>query len=164
MRSEKEMTMKARHIALVALAAAVTLASVAAAGTGAVKERVAITMKGLPDGTFVLTPLREGAVARDSGTVNVAFSSPRVVMRNGQRIEVFRPTFTFEGKRGSVTIRERNEWVQTGNAAVATGTWKVVRGTGEYATVAGAGRSAHVGHKGGHGAWYARQEGFFSLR
>ena len=33
----------------------------------------------------------------------------------------------------SLTIRERNEWLETGNAAVATGTWNVVRETREYA-------------------------------
>jgi hypothetical protein len=156
--------MKARQIVLVALAAAVTMSSVAAASPDAAKQRVVITMKGLPNGTFVLTPQNEGAVGNDSGTARVVFSSSRVVMREGQRIEVFRPTFTFEGKRGSLTIRERNEWVDTGNAVVATGTWKVVRGTGEYTKVAGGGRSAHVGHNHGHGAWYARQEGFFTLR
>lgn len=156
--------MKARQIVLVALAAAVTLTSVAAAGPKASKQRVAITMKGLPNGTFVLTALNEGAVRGDSGTVNVVFGNPRAIMRQGQKVDVFRPTFTFEGKRGSLTIRERNEWVDTGNAVVATGTWKVVRGIGEYAQVAGSGRSAHVGHNGGQGRWYARQEGFFTLR
>jgi hypothetical protein len=156
--------MKTRQVVLIALAAAVTLTSVAAAGPDAPKQRLAITMKGLPNGTFVLTPLTEGAVRADSGTASVVFRSPRVIMRGGQRIDVFRPTFTFEGKRGILTIRERNEWVETGDAVVATGTWKVVRGTGEYAQVAGSGRSAHVGHNGGRGRWYARQEGLFTLR
>jgi hypothetical protein len=63
-------TMKVRHVVLVALAAAVTLTSVAAAGPAAAKQRLAIDAKILPGGTFVLTPLRAGALKRDSGTVN----------------------------------------------------------------------------------------------
>jgi hypothetical protein len=145
-------------------AAAVTLTSVAAAGPDAAKQRVAITMKGLPNGGFVLAPQQAGALGRDSGTAHIAYGNPRVVMREGQRVEIYRPTFTFEGKRGSLTIRERNEWVDTGNAVVATGIWKVVRGTGEYAQITGGGRSAHVGHSRGQGPWFARQEGFLSLR
>ena len=47
--------MKARVVALVALAAAVTLTSVAAAGPDAAKQRVAIDMKIYPQYTFVLT-------------------------------------------------------------------------------------------------------------
>ncbi len=54
--------MKVRHAVLAVLAAAVTLTSVAAAGPAAAKQRVAINAKILPGGTFVLTPLRAGAV------------------------------------------------------------------------------------------------------
>lgn len=50
--------MKVRHVVLVALAAAVTLTSVAAAGPAGAKQRLAIDAKILPGGTFVLTPLR----------------------------------------------------------------------------------------------------------
>jgi hypothetical protein len=48
--------MKARVVILVALATAVTLASVAAAGPEAAKQRVAISSKLHPEKTFVLTP------------------------------------------------------------------------------------------------------------
>ena len=52
--------MKARHAMLVALAAAFVLTSVAAAGSDAAKQRVAIDVKfcspGKAQGTFVLTP------------------------------------------------------------------------------------------------------------
>ena len=65
-------------------AAAVTVTSVAAAGPDAAKQRVAITMKGLPNGEFVLAPLRTGALERDSGTAHIAYGNPRVVMREGQ--------------------------------------------------------------------------------
>ena len=62
--------MKARLVTLVALAAAVTLTAVAAAGPDAAKQRVAINMKLSPQGTFVLTPLQTGALKRDSGTID----------------------------------------------------------------------------------------------
>ena len=63
--------MKARHAMLVALAAAVTLTSVAAAGPDAAKQRVAISMKNPGNGTFVLRPLQPGTLKRDSGTVSL---------------------------------------------------------------------------------------------
>jgi len=52
--------MKARVVTLVALAAAVTLTSVAAAGPDVAKQRVAIDMKFYPQVTFVLTPMQAG--------------------------------------------------------------------------------------------------------
>ena len=66
--------MKARRALLVALVAAVTLTAVAAAGPDAAKQRVAISMKGLPNGTFVLTPLQAGTLKPDSGTVSIVYS------------------------------------------------------------------------------------------
>jgi hypothetical protein len=65
-----EVRMKARLVLLVALMAAVTLTSVAAAGLQAAKQRVAIDTKIPPKGKFVLTPLRSGALKRDSGTLS----------------------------------------------------------------------------------------------
>jgi len=155
--------MKARLIVLFALVAAVTLTSVAAAGPDAAKQRVAIDMKILTEETFVLTPLQAGALKRDSGTITtverVLSMDGRDVMREGQRVTIFYPTiWTLEGKRGTLTIRERSEWVAVGNDDhVAIGTWKVVRGTGQYAELAGSGRS---GHAGVGQPWYARYEGF----
>ena len=160
--------MKARHAILVGLVTAVTLTSVAAAGPHAAKQRVAISMKGLANGTFVLTPLQAGKLKRDSGTVSVAWSDEPAVMRNGQKVMIYRNAYTFKGKRGSFSIRERNEWVDVSNEkapgfdfrpGVGIGTWKVVGGTGSYARIAGGGRSAHAGM----GAqWLARQEGFLT--
>jgi hypothetical protein len=150
-------------VVLVALAAAVTLTSVAAAGPDAAKQRVAINLKGMPNGEFGLTPLQAGTVKLDSGTASDVGSAPELVMRQGQSVQIYRNTFTLEGKRGSLTIRERNDWVDTGDAFVGIGTWKVVRGTGQYAQIKGGGRSAHVGHNRGTGAWYVRLEGFLTL-
>ncbi len=161
--------MKARHAIRAALVAALTLTSVAAAGPDAAKQRVAISMKDLANGTFVLTPLQAGTLKRDSGTVRVVFRDEPAVMRKGQKVMIYRNTYTFKGKRGSISIRERNEWVDVSNEnapgfdfrpGVGIGTWKVVGGTGRYARIAGGGRSAHAGM----GAqWLARQEGFLTL-
>ena len=75
--------MKARHALLVALVAAVTLTSVAAAGPEAAKQRVAISMK-MGNGTFVLTPKQPGTLKRDSGTVRVVSSQEPDVMRDNR--------------------------------------------------------------------------------
>ena len=158
--------MKARHVVLVALASAVTLTSVAAAGPEAAKQRVAINIKNPDDGTFVLTPLQAGTFNRDSGTVNLAYNDPTIVIREGQRISIYRNTYTLRGKRGSLSIRERAEFVSVSNEkvpgfdftpGVGTGTWKVVGGTGAYAEVTGGGRSGQQGQP-----WLVRQEGFLT--
>jgi hypothetical protein len=161
--------MQARHIVLAVLAAAVTLTSVASAGPAAAKQRVAINAKILPAGTFVLTPLRAGALKRDSGTFNGNWQTApgRKVIRNGQEVGTYTNTWTLTGKRGTLTIRERIEWVDIGSDAngdgaqdeVATGTWNVVRGTGAYARIAGGGGSGHAGLG---SPWNGRFEGFLS--
>ena len=149
--------MKARHALLVALVAAVTLTSVAAAGPDAAKQRVAISMKDLGNGTFVLTPLQPGTLKRDSGTVSVVYNEAPTVMRQGQSVYINLNTFTLKGKRGTMSIRERNEFVEVSNEkvpgfdftpGVGIGTWKVVGGTGAYAKITGGGRSGHQGSPG----------------
>lgn len=163
--------MNARRAVLVLLAAAVTLTSAAAAGPHVTKQRVAINMKNPDNGTFVLTPRRAspseaGTLKRDSGTVSLVSNDPTTVMREGQRIDVYRNTYTLKGKRGSLSIRERTEFVSVSNEkvpgfdftpGVGIGTWKVVGGTGAYAKVTGGGRSGHQGHP-----WLVRQEGFLT--
>ncbi|HLG08914.1 MAG TPA: hypothetical protein VI409_09645 [Gaiellaceae bacterium] len=142
--------MKTHYVVLVALIAAVTLASVAAATPGAVKQRVAIASKLYPERTFVFTPVTAGPLKRDSGTVGFDAG-----------------TFTFKGKRGTLTIRELYEnWVNCGSEehkgvipAVDIGPWKVVRGTGQYKGVTGGGESAQAGLG---NPWYARQEGYLA--
>ena len=60
-------------------------------------------------------------------------------------------------------IRYRSEWVEAGNGYhVATGTWKVVRGTGQYAGVTGGGRGATVWLE-STDDWSSRMEGFLTL-
>ncbi len=134
--------MKARVVALVALALAVTLASAAAAGPNAAKQRVAIDMKIYPQGTFVLTPLQTGSLKTDSGTISSNWTSipGRKVMRDGQKVTIYDGAVTtLTGKRGTLTVRDRNEWVYLGRDGngdgeedgIGIGTWKVVRGTGQ---------------------------------
>lgn len=161
--------MKVTTAALITLAAAVTLASVASAGPGATKQRVAVTITGLPNGPFVLTPFKVGALKRDSGTAGITYSGPRTMIRNGQKIDVFSASYTLNGKRGSLTVRERTEWRETGSDGngdgnedgIGVGTWKVVNGTGEYAGIVGSGGSAHAGLG---NPWNARFEGFLTSR
>jgi hypothetical protein len=148
--------MNAKLALLAVLAAAVTLTSVASAGPEAAKQRVAITATVLPTGAAVLDPLQKGALERDSGTFSEGYAS--------QGAEVRR----FTGKRGNLVFRERLEWVEVGSDLnrdgfpdlVAVGTWKVARGTGPYAGIAGGGRSAHLGLG---RRWVARYEGFLTV-
>ena len=162
--------MKARHAMLVALAA-VTLTSVAAAGPNAAKQRVAIDMKLYPQKTFALTPLQTGPLKADSGTISHNWLNipGRDVMRDGQKVTIYDGgVATLTGKRGTLTIRNRNEWVDFGRDAngdgqvdgIGIGTWKVVRGTGQYGGIVGKGRGGQIGLG---SPWYARFEGFLTL-
>jgi len=157
--------MKARVLALVVLAAAVTLTSVAAAEPDAAKQRVVITSQGShPTQTppFVLTPLQAGGLKRDSGTQTAGSPSVRTAMRAGQRVEIYDTVGTLKGKRGNLVIQYRTEYVDGGNGYhVGTGTWKVVRGTGQYAGITGGGRSGAVYLD--TGPWSSRAEGVLTL-
>jgi hypothetical protein len=157
--------MKAPHAVLVVLAATVTLTSGAAAGSDAAKQRVAITSQAAKTtdvSPFVLTPLQAGPLKRDSGTVSGALPAERVVMRGGQRVSIYEGVVTLKGKRGRLVTRYRSEYVDGGNGYhVGTGTWKVVRGTGQYARITGGGRSGHVWLD--RGPWSSRDEGFLAL-
>ncbi len=163
--------MKARLVTLVALAAAVTLTAVAAAGSAAAKQRVAIDLKLWPQKKFVFTPLQAGPLKTDSGTISHNFLSipGRNVMRDGQKVTIYDGgVATLTGKRGTLTIRNRNEWVDFArdangdgqNDGIGIGTWKVVRGTGQYAGIVGKGRGGQIGLG---SPWYARFEGFLTL-
>ena len=162
--------MKAIQAVLVALAAAIILTSVAAAGPDAAKQRVAINMKIYPQSTFVLTPLQAGPLKRDSGTISSNWTSirGRAVMRDGQKVTIYDGAVTtLTGKLGTLTIRDRNEWVDVSNEntrygyppGVGIGTWTAVRGTGQYAGIVGKGRDGHAGLG---SRWYARYEGFLT--
>ena len=71
-------------------------------------------MKIYPQKTFVLTPLQAGPLKPDSGTISRNWTSipGRKVMRDGQKVTIYDGAVTtFTGKRGTLTIRDRNEWV-----------------------------------------------------
>jgi len=153
--------MSRKLTAVAALAAtAVTLAAVAAAGPVAAKQRIMIQVKG----GFVLTPLTSGAIKRDTGAATVCCWTQRFITRDGQKIEINDPKMTLTGKRGTLVVRNRIEWVDIPDGwAVFTGTWKVIRGTGDYAGLAGGGRGAGV-DLGNNGHVKMRFEGFLSPR
>jgi hypothetical protein len=164
--------MKLRVAALVALAAAVTVTAVAAAGQDGAKQRVAIDMKIYPQKTFVLMPLQAGPLKADSGTISSNWLEirGRSVTRDGQEVTIYDGAVTtLTGKLGTLTIRDRIEWVDLGrdqngdgdDDGIGTGTWKVVRGTGQYARIVGKGRHGHIGLG---SPWYARYEGLLSVR
>ncbi|MDH4176699.1 MAG: hypothetical protein OEV72_03895 [Thermoleophilia bacterium] len=162
------MKIRQAMLALVVLAVGVTLTSVAAAGPEAAKQRVAIDVAG--GQSFVLYPLQAGALKRDSGPSTADPRSGRSFEREGQQVSIYNVSYTLSGKLGSLTIRERNEWVDVSqrNArgfdyrpGVAIGTWKVVSGTGAYAKVVGGGRTAHAGMG---KQWFIRLEGYLTVR
>lgn len=156
--------MRALQAMFVVLAAVVALTSVAAAGPAATKQRIQIDMKIHPTKTFALATLQSGPLKRDSGTHACNGGDPDdlgAVQRDGQ--EAFRwecRAWTFTGKRGTLVLRSQFAWIEAGGPYnIATGTWKVVRGTGQYAGVTGGGRSAQVG---GTSTWLARYQGFLT--
>ena len=158
--------MHAQRIVLAALAAAVTLTSVASASPAAAKQRVAITATVF--GKAVLVPLQQGDLKRDPGTFGGGLSNTpdRIVIRAGQKVEIYTRTWKFTGKRGSLTFLERSEWVDVDAGPgfnAATGTWTLVRGTGKYAQIAGSGRSVHVARDAPPLLWKARLEGVVTL-
>jgi hypothetical protein len=139
--------MKALHAVFVALATAVMLTSVAAAGPAPTKQRVQIDTK-YPGPTFTLTGLEAGAIKNDTGKQSCdGEPTKRTVNRDGQEAYIWEcAAWTFVGKRGTLVLRSQYTWIEAGGPYnIATGTWKVVRGTGQYARVTGGGRSARVG-------------------
>ena len=135
------MTRKLTALAVLAVTAA-TLAAVAAAGPVATKQRVKIQENG---GSFVLTPLTSGAIKPDTGTASFCCWTERHIMRDGQAIDINDPQMTLTLKRGTLVVSNQIGWVDIPNGwAVFTGTWKVIRGTGDYAGLSGGGRRAGV--------------------
>jgi hypothetical protein len=140
--------MKARYAVLVALAAAVTVASVATAGPQGSKQRVQITLSGPATNSgqkFVLTPRSAGSLESDSGPITAVVANQRTVTRNGQEAQIVTWVSTQEGKHGSFVVRARIEHIDAGNGFhIGTGTWRFVRGTGAYKGLAGSGRVANA--------------------
>ena len=147
-----------RKLTVVAVlaAAAVTLATVATAGPVAAKQRVAIQGTRTAGGSDagVLIPLTSGALGRDSVVLTGCCFSDRFVKRDGQSIEITNLLLSFNGKHGGLVTRNRIEWIDVGKGySVGNHTWKVVRGTGDYARLTGHGRGAVVGLPNGALKW-----------
>jgi hypothetical protein len=169
----KEVPMIVRLAVLGALAAAMAVTSVAAAGPDVAKQRtkqrIGLMTRNGPDSSsaarFVLTPLEPGAIKRDSGTTgDTVIHRPRVVVRGGQKVTIYYGIVeTLRGKRGTLVTRSRIEYVDAGNGYhVGQGIWKVVRGTGQYAKLTGGGRRGDVWVD--NGPWSGYQEGFLTLK
>ena len=125
---------------LVLLAAALTFVSAATGTSTAPKQVVTITSKAGPD-HFTLVWLRPGAAINDSGSVDNHVLTDRHLVRDGQSVEVNGVLETYTGKRGTLVLRDRIEWLDAGNGyTIGVSTWRVVRGTGAYKDVTGGGR------------------------
>jgi len=132
----------------VLVATAATLAAVAAAGPLAAKQRVQLQLK--LAGSFVLAPMTPGALERDTGIASSCCWSRHSITRDGLTNEIDDPQVTLRGKRGTLVLRNRIEFFDIpGGDAVFTGTWKVVRGTGAYAGIAGGGHGGGIQLAGG---------------
>ena len=156
--------MKAGYAVLVVLVAALTLTSVAAASPNVTKQRVAIIASGPnnPSATapWELTPLQAGALEADSGTETSTLKN-RFVRRGGLSVRLLEWTTTMKGKRGTLVMRVLEEHVPVGNGySVFIGTWKVLRGTGQYANLTGGGRELGVINAQG---WNNRREGVLTV-
>jgi hypothetical protein len=83
-------------------------------------------------------------------------------MLSGQEVSINEGSSTLKGKLGNLVVRTRSEWVDAGNGyQVATDTWKIVRGTGQYAGVTGGGRGGSVWNaRTDH--WSSHVEGFLT--
>jgi hypothetical protein len=135
---------------LIAAAAATAVASaaiagVATAGSAAAQQEVAFSYANNNPARMTLTPLTSGSIVADLGSTSWCCWTRKTVEQDGEQLEVNNPLATFVGKHGSLTWRERIVWVDLPNGySIATGTWRIVRGTGAYEHLAGQGHLALV--------------------
>jgi hypothetical protein len=92
------------------------LTTIASADPLATRQRISITGKGETH-TFALTPVTAGALRRDSGSFSDCCWRERVVIRDGQKVEINDPTATLTGRRGTLVLHYRIEWVTVGAEA-----------------------------------------------
>jgi hypothetical protein len=141
---------------IVIVVAGLVLSSAASAGPSSSRQRIAIVHNG---SSFVVSPLTSGSVERDAGIATFCCWSDRHVIRDGEAVELNDPQMTLIGKLGTLVARNRIGWVDISNGwSIFTGTWQVVRGTGQYAGLAGGGRGGGI--QSPKGAERARFEGF----
>ncbi|HEX4747059.1 MAG TPA: hypothetical protein VFU99_09270 [Gaiellaceae bacterium] len=147
--------------AVAIVVASVTVAAAASAGGEAAKQRVAIQGQG---SVFTLQPLGDGGLQSDRGSSSFCCWTTRSVVRDGQAVDITTgPQMTLVGRHGTLVARNRMEWLAvSGGYSLFTGTWEVVRGTGDYAGVTGGGRVAGVELPNGVVKW--RREGLLAPR
>jgi hypothetical protein len=158
------MTAKLTVIAALAVIVA-TLTAIAAAGSVGARQRVQIQVKDSGSGDrFVLTVL--GVRSHQSRLRHRELLLLDHDLHHAQRAEDpgQQPwEMTLTGKRGTLVARNRIEWFDLPDGwAVSTGTWRVIRGTGDYAGLSGGGVGAGVSAANGSGR--SQFEGFLSAR
>jgi len=125
--------------------AAVTVAAVAAAHPVAAKQQIEIDVRGVEGHSFVLTPLGQGVLKADRGTVSFCCWRHRKVIRDGEAVDVNNPEMTLTGARGTIVTRNEIGWIDVPDGwSLFTGSWRVVSGTGAYAGLSGGGLAAGV--------------------
>jgi len=154
--------MQARNAGFVMLAAALTFVSAAAGTSTASKQPVTITSEAGAD-HFTLVWLRPGAAITDSGSIDNRVVTAQHLDRDGQSVLVNGVLETHTGKRGTLVIRDRIEWLDAGNGyMIGVSTWRVVRGTGAYKDVTGGGRGGSVWPPSGRISFHA--DGFLTSK
>jgi hypothetical protein len=152
--------MVTKFTALACIIAAAAIATASDAGSAVAKQRVAIQHIG---SSFVLTPLTPGGVKPDTGPISFCCWTERPTMRDGEAIDINDPQMTLTGKRGTLVVRNRIGYVDiTAGWAIFTGTWTVIRGTGQYAGLAGGGLGAGISSPAG--STKARFEGLLGAK
>jgi hypothetical protein len=155
------MNLRSRRLpVLVTLASALVLAATASAGPIATKQRIEIETS---HGSFVFSPLKVGVLRRDTGTHGCSGTEKEgEVFRDGQQAFTHDcSAWTFRGKQGSLVIHNQFAWVAGPKQfSVATGSWKLVHGTGQYKGVTGHGRSVHIATA---STWNAHYEGTLTM-
>lgn len=124
--------------------AATALAGLATASGAATQQGIAFSYAN-GSAKMTLTPLTPGSILADRGSTSWCCWTQKTVQQDGEQLAVNNPLATFVGKRGSLTWREQITWVDLTNGySVATGTWRIVRGSGAYQHLAGHGHVAFI--------------------
>ena len=140
-------------VVLLACASAVSLLSVASAGSRATKQCVSLLANfNVQTGaaSWDLVPLSPGPLKRDSGSSSGDGQIGAPTLRNGQRVTPITGSDNMTSKRGTFVISQKIVITEVGNDYHSgIGTWRFMRGTGAYKGITGGGRYADVGLPGG---------------
>jgi ABC-type transport system substrate-binding protein len=130
-------------------AAATAMSGLATAGGTATRQEIALTYANGNAAKMTLTPLTSGSVVADHGSTSWCCWTQKTVQQDGEQLDVNNPLATFVGTRGSLTWREQVTWHDLTNGySVATGTWRIVRGSGAYQHLTGQGHVVFISGSG----------------